>query len=100
MLLERVSVAKVPGGFVETGTWRGGVSIFARAVQKALGEGERRDVWVADSYEGLPKASTQLDNNEWATQSKKSQYVKSCGYPSFSFAVSLEDVKENFRRFF
>jgi O-methyltransferase len=44
---------KVPGGFIETGVWRGGACIFATAVLRALGERDRT-VWVADSFQGLP----------------------------------------------
>ena len=44
----------VPGDLIETGVWRGGASIFMRAVLKAYGD-QTRLVWVADSFEGLPK---------------------------------------------
>jgi len=43
----------VPGDFVETGVWRGGTTILMRGVLAALGDTERQ-VWVADSFEGLP----------------------------------------------
>jgi O-methyltransferase len=43
----------VPGDFIETGVWRGGVTILMRGVLAALGD-ETRNVWVADSFEGLP----------------------------------------------
>lgn len=43
----------VPGDLIETGVWRGGATIFMRAMLKAYGA-EGRDVWVADSFEGLP----------------------------------------------
>lgn len=43
----------VPGDFIETGVWRGGVTILMRGVLAALGD-ESRQVWVADSFEGLP----------------------------------------------
>src|SRR5262245_63804149 len=42
----------VPGDFAETGTWRGGASIFMRAVLRVHGVRNRR-VWVADSFAGL-----------------------------------------------
>ena len=44
----------IPGDLIETGVWRGGSCILMRAVLKALGE-SRRTVWVADSFQGLPK---------------------------------------------
>jgi len=43
----------VPGDFIETGVWRGGVTILMRAVLAAAGDTERV-VWAADSFEGLP----------------------------------------------
>ena len=44
----------VPGDLIETGAWRGGVTIFMRAILEAYGDPDRR-VWVADSFQGLPK---------------------------------------------
>ena len=44
----------VPGDLMETGVWRGGATIFMRAILKVLGDTERC-VWVADSFQGLPK---------------------------------------------
>jgi hypothetical protein len=38
---------------IETGVWRGGASIFTRAVLRAHDVTDRK-VWVADSFEGLP----------------------------------------------
>ena len=45
---------KIPGDFIETGVWRGGSCIFMRAILKAY-EIKDRTVWVADSFEGLPR---------------------------------------------
>src|SRR5258707_9696308 len=44
----------IPGDLIETGVWRGGASIFMRAVLKACGDTGRK-VWLADSFQGLPK---------------------------------------------
>jgi O-methyltransferase len=48
---------EVPGDFVETGVWRGGVTILMRGVLAALGDTDRK-VWAADSFEGLPVPDT------------------------------------------
>ncbi|GAA4422389.1 TylF/MycF family methyltransferase [Actinokineospora soli] len=53
--LERVIAEGVPGDFIETGAWRGGVCILARGVFQAYGITDRK-VWVADSFEGVPTA--------------------------------------------
>jgi hypothetical protein len=58
---------KVPGDFIECGVWRGGSSILARAVLKALNINDRH-VWLTDSFQGLPMARTANDNNEWSKQ--------------------------------
>ena len=55
----------VPGDFIECGVWRGGTSIFARAVLKALDINDRH-VWLADSFQGLPKPRTQNDDVSWS----------------------------------
>jgi O-methyltransferase len=78
---------KIPGDVAETGVWRGGASIFMKGCLSAW-EMEDRNVWVADSFEGLPVPSRAED----------------AGY-DFSaakvpiLAISLEDVQENFRRY-
>ena len=47
---------RIPGDLIETGVWRGGCGIFMRAVLKAFGD-DRRMVWLADSFQGLPEPS-------------------------------------------
>ena len=44
----------VPGDLIETGVWRGGACIFMKANLVAGGD-TTRNVWVADSFQGLPK---------------------------------------------
>lgn len=51
--MEQVLSDDVPGDFIETGVWRGGVCIFMRAFLEAYGVKDRR-IWVADSFEGIP----------------------------------------------
>ena len=77
----------VAGDVAETGVWRGGAAIFMKGCLTAWSM-ENRNVWVADSFEGLPIPSRPED----------------AGY-DFSatkvpiLAVSLEEVQENFRRY-
>ena len=78
----------VPGDLIEAGAWRGGATIFMRAVLEAYGDTERT-VWVSDSFEGLPKpdaAAYPADQGDmhWTLD---------------HLAVSLEEVKENFERY-
>jgi O-methyltransferase len=73
----------VPGDLLEAGVWRGGASIFMRAVLKAYGDDTRR-VWLADSFAGLPRLDPATDTFEWKPG---------------DMAVSLEQVRENFARY-
>jgi O-methyltransferase len=86
--MESVLKNGVEGDFIETGVWRGGACIFMRGLLKA-NEINNRRVWVADSFEGLPKP------NE-----TKYPIDKNDPHHTFNFLkVSLEEVKENFRRY-
>ena len=49
-LLEAVLKEGIPGSFAECEVWRGGASIFARAVLNAYGATER-EVHLADSFQ-------------------------------------------------
>ena len=75
----------VPGDFLEAGVWRGGASIFARAVLAVYGEGDRC-VWLADSFQGLPKPTLTADQGDrhWTFD---------------QLAVSVEEVRRNFTRY-
>lgn len=77
----------VPGDLIETGVWRGGASIFMRAVLKAHGV-EDRLVWAADSFEGMPPPDAENYPHD-------ARFDKFAG----SLAVSLEQVQDNFDRY-
>ncbi len=51
--VESVLADDIPGDLVETGVWRGGVTILMRGILEAWADTERA-VWVADSFLGLP----------------------------------------------
>lgn len=78
----------IPGDCVETGVWRGGATIFMRAILKAYQAKDRR-VWVADSFAGLPRPDVE-------------QYpldVFSDHYMNSYLSVSLKTVQNNFQRY-
>lgn len=85
--IEDVLANNVPGDLIETGAWRGGATIFMRAVLKSHGVTDRL-VWVADSFEGLPKP----DPNYPADAGSKL-------HEETELAVSLPEVKKNFSRY-
>lgn len=49
----------VEGDLIETGVWRGGASILTQATLRSLDDASR-EVWLADSFEGLPKSRAEL----------------------------------------
>jgi hypothetical protein len=83
--IENVLSNNIPGDIIECGVWRGGASIFMRAVLKAY-DIKDRIVYVADSFQGCP-----IPNTEKYPQDKD---LNLCDYEAL--AVSLEKVKSNF----
>lgn len=64
-LLTDVFEHKIEGAVVETGVWRGGMSIYIRAVLRAFGEGHRIS-FVCDSFAGLPESTfTEEKGIQW-----------------------------------
>ena len=64
-LLIRAIHDDLPGDFVECGVWRGGASIFAKAVIEAYAS-RSRHVHLADSVEGLPRSTQARDDDSWS----------------------------------
>lgn len=82
---------RVPGDIIEAGVWRGGTSIFIRGVLKAMDVTDRR-LWVADSFEGLPREGLQPKEAEAVSGPViKNNYR--------NFAASLEEVRSNFKKY-
>jgi O-methyltransferase len=81
--IEDVLTRNIPGDLIEAGVWRGGMTIFMRAVLMAYQATDRK-VWVADSFAGLPEADGKNDTFAWRKG---------------DMAVSLEIVRTNFARY-
>lgn len=76
----------IPGDFIETGVWRGGTTIFAQGFFKV--HKENRNVWVADSFAGLPPPDPKYPVDKGST------------FHEMKFLnISIEEVQENFRRY-
>jgi O-methyltransferase len=76
------------GDFMETGVWRGGTSIFMRALLKVYAVADK-NVWVCDSFEGLPKPNEE-------------KYAADKGDDHYKFkelAISIDQVKFNFKKY-
>lgn len=86
--VEDVLANDVPGDLIETGVWRGGSSIFMRAILAAHGD-PTRVVWLADSFRGLPPPNAE-------------KYPADAGkdlYKHAALAVSVDEVRRNFERY-
>lgn len=87
--VEQVLSDDIPGDLIETGVWRGGATIFMRAVLKAY-DIKDRTVWVADSFEGIPKGDpVRYPGDDLAPLYRFNDV----------FGVSQAIVEENFRRY-
>lgn len=62
-LLQDIADNEVVGDYIETGVWRGGSSIFARGVIRAMNQGQRKS-FVCDSFKGLPPGDRDLDRKD------------------------------------
>jgi O-methyltransferase len=86
--IETALADDVPGDLIETGVWRGGATIFMRAVLAAH-QVTDRTVWVADSFRGLPEPDL-------------GRYPADEGDIHWTFeelAVSADEVRANFERY-
>ena len=85
--IEQILKENVEGHFIETGVWRGGACILMSGVLHAHGDFKRK-IYVADSFKGIPPPDNAYPADrllKWHTE----KYL----------SVSLEEVKENFRKF-
>jgi hypothetical protein len=87
----------VEGDLIETGAWRGGATIFMRAVLKAYGVDDRV-VWVADSFRGLPDSAT-ADEGDAEDAAVDVGNLNDGGPMGLALAVPLDRVKANFAKF-
>lgn len=86
--IEAIVADDVPGDLIETGVWRGGATIFMKANLAAWGD-DVREVWVADSFEGLPPPDAH-------------RYPADLGdrnHELGGLAVGVQQVRTNFRRY-
>ncbi len=78
-----VLTRNIHGDLIEAGVWRGGMTIFMRAVLMAYQISDRK-VWVADSFAGLPEINRRQETFAWRKG---------------DMAVPLEAVRNNFARY-
>lgn len=86
--VEDILRTNVRGDLIETGVWRGGATIFMRAILRAYDVSDRL-VWVADSFQGLPAPNP----------AKFPEDKGDLHHTVRELAISLEEVKGNFRKY-
>lgn len=87
--VETVLTENIPGDLVECGVWRGGASILMKAVLATYDDTDRA-VWLADSFQGLPKPDAE---NYRMDRRMRLDWFKSV------LGVSQEQVAANFERY-
>jgi len=86
-LLTDIIENNIEGDCIETGVWRGGATIFMAAILKAYSQ--KRNVWVADSFEGLPKPNA----DKYPHDKDDVHHTKT------RLAISKEEVENNFKNY-
>lgn len=84
---ERVFEDQVPGDFLEAGVCQGGASILMRGLQVAFEQSQRR-MWVADSFQGLPEPTNEIDTGYDFSEGKQPW-----------LAMTQAAVEDNFRTY-
>ena len=82
---------RLPGRFVETGTWKGGSLAFLAKAHMVWGH-KQRELWGFDSFEGIPEPHAEHDPMDWAEQEMKIK-TEDCGgrLRSINALVAAED---------
>lgn len=63
-LLRDVMHNNINGDYIETGVWRGGSSVFAKAVMSTELQGKNRKSYVCDSFRGLPSGDRNIHKGD------------------------------------
>lgn len=87
--IRSVLADEVPGDLLEAGVWRGGATILMRGTLQALGD-QRRCVWVADSFRGLPRP----DMKRYPIDASGDRFWRQP-----ELAVSIGQVRANFAKY-
>ncbi|MDC1353117.1 TylF/MycF family methyltransferase [Pelagibacteraceae bacterium] len=81
---DEILKGNIEGDFIETGVWRGGACILIRELMR-INNIKNRKVFVADSFEGMPKPKNEFDGSDLSMFEE--------------IKVSVEEVKSNFDKF-
>lgn len=86
--IEDVIKNNIPGDLMEAGVWRGGSGILMMAMLKERNIKDRQ-VWMADSFEGLPRPNPK----KYPADKGDKHHLHR------ELAVSIENVEQNFKKY-
>lgn len=87
--------AKIEGAIVECGVWRGGSIMIAIATLNLL-KSRGRDIFLFDTFEGLPQPDPVLDIDIWDNKGHDGWILEARSPESSNWAyASLNDVRAN-----
>jgi len=90
-----IEEAKIEGAIVECGVWRGGSIMIAISTLKFLGS-SAREIFLFDTFEGLPKPDAILDVDIWNNKGHDGWIQEARGAEASNWAyASLNDVRSN-----
>lgn len=85
--LDHIRLKQVPGDFIECGVWRGGGCIFMAGYLKTYAM-QNRNIYVADSFDGLPDPTMPQDMGIDLSKKKVPE-----------LAICIDTVKQNFSNY-
>ena len=88
LVVEDVVAKGVPGDVIEAGCYRGGTGVLMRAVLDE--DPQKRTVWVADSFQGIPMPSSEKgksidDTKDWSARYDVSQAAVEAVFRRYGF---------------
>ena len=86
----------LPGSIVECGVWRGGSSMAIARTLKECGN-TRRDLYLYDTYEGMPEPTEHDVSIGGSDAAKRFEETKTTEDRSSWCEASLEDVQQNMK---
>ena len=91
--IHRVDKEGIPGSIVEMGCWKGGCGAFMASCTKK--NGSNRQVWLFDSFEGLPEPSVEDVLGATKEPSKIKQGYLACSEDDPLKILQELDVRDN-----
>jgi hypothetical protein len=96
VLLLAVLQKSIPGAIVEVGVWRGGMSAYLQGMLLLTGETAKREMWLVDSFKGLPPAD--LMNSKNADLNNTFNSDKDQSRWAGQLSVGVQTVHDNLNR--